>query len=260
MNAQLNAYGKGEQSLANVLVRLLAVLAVLRELRNCDGRVAWVEKGKTTVPNEQRLRLLKEVMFNLFERNALEAGASLLHLEPLGDEFQHSDDIARLKGLILWLAWDCGLTLERRGSLSETRESADERLERNAMVVALAQMIQSDEVVIDEARRSIGGLTVSEMNWLNELRRLAARCESLREDRSAWHPAEKGEPGDIAIHQTLVDWDLRVVARRPDKRISLIRLAKNKNRVAFRSDHLAVVDSGAEPNAADARPPAPGVR
>ena len=69
------------------------------------------------------------------------------------------------------------------------------------MVVALAQMMQSDEVVIDEARRSIGGLTASEMNRLNELRRLAARCESLREDRSSWHPAEKAEPGDIAIHQ-----------------------------------------------------------
>jgi hypothetical protein len=31
---QLNAYAKGEQSLANMLVRLLAVLAMLRELRN----------------------------------------------------------------------------------------------------------------------------------------------------------------------------------------------------------------------------------
>ena len=48
---------------------------------------------------EQRLRLLKEVMFNLFERNAFAADASLLHLEPLGDEFQHSDDIAGLRGL-----------------------------------------------------------------------------------------------------------------------------------------------------------------
>ena len=188
--------------------------------------------------NQSRLRLLKEVMFNLFERNAFEADASLLHLEPLGDEFQHSDDIARLKGLVLWLAWDCGLTLDRRGPLSESRESADERLERNAMVVALAQMIQFDEVVIDEARRSIGGLTVSDMNWLNELRRLATRCESLREDRSAWHPADKPEPGDIAIYQ------------------NSLRLGSSGRRKATRQTHIVdTAGQGQKPRGIQARPP-----
>lgn len=60
---------------------------------------------------------------------------------------------------------------------------------------------------------------------------------------------------------TLCDWDLRVVAKRPDKRISLIRLAKDKKRVAFRPDHLAVVDlSAAELNVADTTKQAPGVR
>jgi hypothetical protein len=62
MVTQLQAFSAGKQPLAGVLVRLLALLAVLRQLRGCDGRVAWVERGKTTVPEAQRLRLLEGIM------------------------------------------------------------------------------------------------------------------------------------------------------------------------------------------------------
>jgi hypothetical protein len=182
MVTQLEAFSAGKQPLADVLIRLLGVLAVLRELRGCDGRVAWVEKGKTTVPEAQRLRLLEGIMLNLCERNALEDHSSLLHLAPLGDEFQGSDDVARLKGLVLWLAWDCRLTLNLHRPFNERREDLDERLRRNAMVLALAQMMRADEVVIDEARQSIGSLTSSELDWLTDIQRLAERCTALKED------------------------------------------------------------------------------
>ena len=121
MVGQLDAYAKGKQTLENVLIRLLAVLAVLRELRGCDGRVAWVEKGKTTVPAKQRLRLLEEIMFTLFEGKS-----SLLHLDALGDEFQHSDDVARLKGtrvmarLGLWTHPEFAKALHGKSRGSET--------------------------------------------------------------------------------------------------------------------------------------------
>jgi hypothetical protein len=66
---------------------------------------------------------------------------------------------------------------------------------------------------------------------------------------------------DVANTDTTMPRMVRVVAKRPDKRISLIRLAKDKNRVAFRPDHLAVADlRAAEPNAADLRPRVPGIR
>lgn len=211
MVTQLQAFSAGEQPLAGVLVRLLAVLAVLRQLRGCDGRVAWVERGKTTVPEAQRLRLLEGIMFNLCERNALEDHSSLLHLAPLGDEFQESDDVARLKGLILWLAWDCRLTLNLHKAFNESREDFNKRLRRNAMVLALAQMVRADEVVIDEARQSIGSLTSSELDWLTDIRRLARRCTALKEDHGNLEPAGEAEPGDIAVHKTLENWDLRVV-------------------------------------------------
>ena len=241
MITQLEAFSEGKQPLADVLVRLLAVLAVLRELRGCDGRVAWVEKGKTTVPEVQRLRLLEGIMFNLSERNALEDHSSLLHLAPLGDEFQGSDDVARLKGLVLWLAWDCRLTLNLYKPFNERREDLNERLRRNAMVLALAQMMRADEVVIDEARQSIGSLTSSELDWLTDIQRLAERCTALKKDHESLKPADKAKPGDIAVHKTLEDWDLRVVASSGGNRISLICLTKDKEQIVYRPEHLAVL-------------------
>ncbi len=235
MVAQLNAYAKGKQTLRDLLVRLLAVLAVLRELRSCDGRVSWVEKGQTTVPMKQRHRLLEEIMLNLFEGES-----SLLQLEALGDDFQHSDDMARLKGLVLWLAWDCGLTMELNKPFMESRNQLDERLKRNAMILALAQMIQSDDVVIDEARQSIGSLTSSEMDWLKEVQRLAFQCEILRHDHSSLFPADSAEPGDIALHKKKDDWILRVVSGSGGNRVFLVRLSRDRERIEYRSEYLGV--------------------
>lgn len=131
-------------------------------------------------------------MFNLFEGTS-----SLLHLHASGKEFQHSDEVARLKGLVLWLAWDCELTMDLHKPFMETPEELRERLRRNAMVLALAQMIESDDVVVDEARQTIGSLTSSEMGWLKEVQWLADPCEKLRRDRRGLGLARKPQPGDI---------------------------------------------------------------
>jgi hypothetical protein len=119
-------------------------------------------------------------MFTLFEGQS-----SLLRLDALGEEFEHSDDVARLKGLVLWLAWDCRLTMDLQKPFMESSEDQRERLRRNAMVLALAQMIQGDDVIIDEARQSIGSLTSSEMAWLKEVERITQQCESVRRDHSS---------------------------------------------------------------------------
>lgn len=235
MVGQLNAYAKSEQSLENVLVRLLAVLAVLRELRGYDGRVSWVERGKTTVPLKQRLRLLDEIMFTLFEGQS-----SLLRLDTLGEEFKNSDDVARLKGLALWLAWDCGLTMNLQKPFMESPEDQKKRLRRNAMVLALAQMIQGDDVVFDEARQSIGSLTSSEMAWLKEVERIAQQCESVCRDHASLRPAARSEPGDIAIHKKIAGWQLRIVSGSGGNRVYLMRLNRDNDRLAFASEQLAV--------------------
>lgn len=235
MISQLRAFTEGKQSIRAVLLRLLSVLAVLRELRSCDKRAAWVGEGNTTIPREQRIRLLDSLMLSLFEGDN-----SLLDLEDVGDEFGQSDDIARLKGLVLWLAWDCSLVLDLQAPFMESQEQREMRLRGNAMVLALAQMIREDEVVIDEAKQSIGKLSTGEMSWLKSIRLLGLECDALRSGTSAHSVTDEAEPGLIAIHKTVSDWNLRVVVA-SGSQTSLVRLSKYRATMNFLPEHLFFV-------------------
>lgn len=233
MKKQLNAYMQGKQSLEAVLFRLLGVLAVLRELRSCDGRAPWVDQGKTTVPLKERDQLLDEVMFSLFEGET-----SLLHLESLGDEVATSEDIARLKGLLLWLAWDCGLLFDLRKPFMESPREQQARLNTNAQLLALAQSIRADEKVLEEAQQSIGVCTSGDMDWLNAICSLATQCEAAKNGELPVHSADGAEPGDVAIHRKLENWDLRVVSVDDGKFVSLIKLSRSKKRLQYMRAHL----------------------
>ena len=239
ITAQIKAYKEGSQELRPLLMRLLGVLAVLRELRFCDGRAAWVDKGKTTFPNEERLRLLEAIAFNLFEGTP-----SLLHMDSLEDELKYSDDIARVKGLVVWLAWDCGLSMDMQKPFMESSDHLAARLRQNAIVLAVAQMLIEDDVVRDEARNSIGSLTSSELDWLKSLQDVAVRCEELSADPAFLRPANEAEPGDIAIHKTIDNWDFRIVSNHGSRFVSLIRLDNDKPHVNYSSDHLVVASLG----------------
>ena len=235
MVKHLEAASSGSEPLGQALVRLLGVLAVLRELRSCDARVPWVGKGQTTVPRDIRMHLLEMTLCHLFE-----GPVSLLHLETLGEEFRDSDDVARLKGLILWLAWDVGLTMDMKQPFMESLEQQHQRLRENAMVLALAQMIRSDEIVIDEAKVSIGSVTSGELDWLDHVRYLADQCDAIRTGGCKLIPAEKARPGDIAMHTTLSEWDLRVVESSGGGHVNLVSLGPVTHYRTFTPRYLKV--------------------
>jgi hypothetical protein len=104
----------------------------------------------------------------------------------------------------LWLAWDCGLTLELQKPFMESPEQLQLRLRQNAMVLALAQMVEADECVIEEARQSIGVLTSTELDWLKQVLMVADECGALDENRDALSPADTAEPGDVAPDSPLL--------------------------------------------------------
>ena len=227
--AELSGQAQMIEAFPGVLVRLLGVLAVLRELRRCDGRAQWVDQGKTTVPVDERTRLFREVMFSLIENEP-----SLLHMEKLGDELVTSEEVARLKGMLLWLAWDCGVHFEQRKPFKETFEMEVERLETNAMLLALAQTVQQDELVIEEARQSIGGL-----GWIDGVHSIAIKCDAIRNRESPVHSAEAVKPGDVVIRRNYQSENLRIVASvRDDGIVSMFKFSLPEERDQLRSKYL----------------------
>jgi len=222
MIKQFNLYDSGKQTFEEVMIRLLGVLAVFRELRRCDKNAQWVGKGETTVPLESRKELFEAAMYSLFDGKF-----SLLHLEKVGEKYANSDELARLKGLLIWLAWDCGKILAFQKPFNESREDLDKRLVNNAMLLALAQTIEQDEITILEARQSIGTLTTTELEWLKALQTFATECAKFSRSRPDIYPVKKVEPGDVAVHKTINDADLRIVAS-VGQHVSLVKLSRDK--------------------------------
>jgi hypothetical protein len=205
----------------------------LRQLRRCDGKVSWVDKGKTTVPREQRNQLLEKVMYVLFEGKH-----SLLHLEKVDENLAESDDIARLKGLLIWLAWDCGVRFRFTGSFMEPSEDQKARLVRNAIMLALLQAIRGDQVVIDEATECIGGLSSGELDWLTGFLAAASQIELLRDGMRSVPPASEVNPGDLAIPAKATSADLRIVSHFDGNSAWLIALDGDKPERRFLANHL----------------------
>ena len=234
MITQLRAYANGKNALDQVLIRLLGVLAVLRELRTCDEKVPWVAKGKTTVPKEHSCKLFEEVMYSLFEGEQ-----SLLNLGN-ADELEFSDDLARLKGLLIWLAWETGYTLDLYKPFMETDEQQQTRLQRNAMLVALAQTIQSDDVVIHEARLSIGAISSGELEWFRYLTELDNACQKIKDGEVDLLPSRSANPGDVAFHRTIQNWSLRIVLGSDNANIRMMKLSKLDTTCEYRHEKIGV--------------------
>lgn len=202
MIGQLQTLAEGEVDFEDAVVRLTGVLAVLRQLRNCDGKVAWVKQGQTAFPLEERRRLFECIVSTLFDgKNSIMAQA---------DEYSDADEIAVLRGLVLWLAWDSGIQLLEKKVFQESKKEKDERLKMKALMLSLAQLVKEDETVIEEAKQSIGPLCSSDMDWLNWVFD-ADKALNFLISQGETSPADKVSQGDIAYLPGLPKVGARVV-------------------------------------------------
>ncbi len=122
---------------------------------------------------------------------------SLLHPEGLGEAFADSDEIARLKGMLLWLAWDCGARMRIEKPFMESDEELHQRLLENAMLLSLVQAVQGDDLVADEARQSIAGLATGDLDWIGQMLALVMRIEAIKQGAALIEAITEPRPGDV---------------------------------------------------------------
>ena len=133
-----------------VMDKLLAVLAVLREIRAKDEALAQVTDGQSLVPVVLRKRLFEASLAALFGKTP---GLYAASASRFGDDESH--DRERLLGLLLWLGWDSGLDL-RGVERCDPRDDAAYRqaLLQKARLFELAVVMGTQGEGIDEAHQS----------------------------------------------------------------------------------------------------------
>lgn len=130
-------------------IQLIAVLALIRELRHLDKQKRWLATGQPLVEECDRRYLLDESV-----RYLLGSQSRLLDVidKAAGDS---ADETMQLRTLLVWLAWDLGDELT--GEVSRIWDADEKRckLQANALFLALLPAIAADRQASTELRDSI---------------------------------------------------------------------------------------------------------
>ncbi|WP_417779590.1 hypothetical protein [Stutzerimonas xanthomarina] len=149
MVVQLKLASQEESRKVSALIQLIAVLALIRELRHLDKQKRWRATGQDLVEERDRRYLLDESI-----RYLLGSESQLLEVidKSIYDE---ADETMQLRTLLVWLAWDLGDELTAKVSLMWGPDEKRRRLHTNAMFLRLMPTIAADQDASSELRESI---------------------------------------------------------------------------------------------------------
>jgi hypothetical protein len=134
------------------LIQLVAVLALLRQLRKFESANTTFSLPVSLIPEKVRERLLFGTLPFLYGEKLqfIERAEAELVNEPI-------DEISRLKGLLLWLAKDVGVDMRpsKKKHLGIDYSSLRRESVERARAIVIAPIAVTDEVSFSEAKKSI---------------------------------------------------------------------------------------------------------
>jgi len=149
MVEQLKLATTDDERNTSAVLQLIAVLALLRELRHLDQTSRWKRTGQLLVEERDRRFLLDESLKYLL-------GSSSRLLEKIDHSVAgDTDEGVQLRVLLLWLAWDLGEELTEHLSKIWELEKTESRLRANAVFLKLIPPIVSDDGARSDLEQSI---------------------------------------------------------------------------------------------------------
>lgn len=186
---------------ASAVLQLIAVIALIRELRYLDKSPRWKKTGKLLVDERDRRHLLDESLKYL-----LGSARMLDEVDVVIDG--DTDEGTQLRVLLLWLAWDLGEELTEQISRIYEPEELSARLRSNAAFLKLMPPISNDKAATAELEQSIGRTVrptpeaaLRAENWLARHLRFGqewsngfSQCEAIRVGGYCYVPGQINEP------------------------------------------------------------------
>lgn len=241
MGKQFALVNEEDQRRALVVVQLCAVISVLRELRIVDKNADWVGPGHSLVPISERRRLLEVSLGYLFGEQHQLLKKSIEDRK--GETF---DEISRLKGLLLWLAWDGGLRGDQVPTLSDTPDERRRKLLDRARIVVVSRHVADDSVANEEVSESVARVSseaarASATGWLSQGFALGERVNGgIKIGRST--ASRAGEtPGIGDLVSAGNSSEPRIVVREKQDKVFLADLDEATQEKGFLSNRARVV-------------------
>lgn len=148
MVKQLKLASQDKSRQVSALIQLIAVLALIRELRHLDKQKRWRATGHDLVEQRDRRYLLDESIRYLL-------GSESQLLKAIDKTIDDADETMQLRALLVWLAWDLGDELTNKVNLMWGAEEKRRRLQANGVFLRLMPAIAADKDASAELRASI---------------------------------------------------------------------------------------------------------
>lgn len=204
-----DALKQGKLALPQFVVIMAAILSALRVLRGLDGKVFWIGAGQTSVPEKELQKYFHKISSVVYDGDK-----SIICLDGKYSQLNDADEFARLKGLIIWLAWESGISFTKKKRFNESREEYKARFDNNRHYVATAQLIAGDEDVVREAKQSIGQFSSTGMDWLENLIAVDRLFRNAFADPATLQNGHAAKLGDFGFNSLKTEIGVREVLTR----------------------------------------------
>lgn len=223
MCKSLDQLGKKKVTHLELLPTLLAVVSLLKELNQRSRQFDWIQKEFQILPFEALDKLFAKICECWWGSNY-----GLPHHNE-GDIaiIDEVDELVRLRGLLVWLAWYVDIAYEPGTRFSEERDERDTRLWMNAVYILLAQITAGDEMIAEEAARICASENEDCLKWFSELVKFGQYLNnSYRQARS--NQVELSQPCDgcWVLHKNEAFGGLRYCYSADERSVKMPSVAK----------------------------------
>jgi len=179
MTGQLRLATNDEGRRTGAVLQLIAVLALIRELRHLEKQPRWRATGHELAEEGARRTLLDDSISYLL--------GSTPNLIDITDKAagENTDEAMQLRVLLMWLAWDLGEELTEQVDRFWDAEQLQSKLCANAVFLKLMPDIMRDESACLELEQSISRTirptpvaAIRAETWLVQVTRFGEACAS----------------------------------------------------------------------------------
>ena len=175
INTGLDSLKKGDITHVQLLPNLLAVLSLFKELNQRSEDFSWVDEEYSILPYDAII-----LLFNKICECWWGSSYGLLQKQDDNDGFLSDiDELVRLRGLLIWLAWYVEISYQPKPGFAEKFDVRDQRLWGNAVYILLAQLVTSDEMIEEEASKICSTESDFCLNWFVELVRFGKKLNII---------------------------------------------------------------------------------
>lgn len=162
---RLESLNKNLLTHLELLPALLAVTSLLKELNQRSRNFNWIKENDKILPTEAIKKLFETIC------NCWWSSSYGLHqnVEGGNELIEEVDELIRLRGLLIWLAWSRDITFETSNRFGEEQKTRNSRLWKNSVYILLAQLVVNDDLLEEEASRICASEGEGCLKWYAEL-------------------------------------------------------------------------------------------